>query len=284
LSAISARLVDDSGNVLLNMDRDLTGLVLNTIDLGFPAVREATSNLSGQDGELDLTQLTGGRAITAEVTLPVSGVGPLMDTVRGLMHPGRRMWLYVHRDDWSADRMIRVRGASLVASSGRPPLTAQLGWKAASPTLQDIAMSSVTLSPTGNSGGGGMTFPQTFPETFAAGLVPGASILTVNGSANASPLIDIYGPCSAPLFRVVDTGDQMSFSGLTINSGDYLHIDVAARTITLNNDPTQSRYNFLDFSTSSWPVLPPGFPQVVFSPASSSPGCQAVLSWSSQWL
>jgi hypothetical protein len=283
VSAISASLVDDSGNTLLTMDRDTSGLVLNAIDLGYPTVREATTALAGQDGELDLTQFTGGRAITAEVTLPVTGVGPLMDTVRGLMHPGRRMWLHVHRDDWGADRMIRVRGASLTAPNGSLPLKAQLGWKAPGATFQDTALSSVALLPVGNSGGGGMSFPMSFPETFQPGLVPGASILTVNGNVNAPPVIDIYGPCSGPLFRVVDTGVQMSFSTLTVNAGDYLHIDVAARSITINGDPSQSRYSYLDFSASGWPTLPPGSPEVVFSPASSSAGCEAVLSWRSQW-
>lgn len=282
MSAISAQLVDDAGTVLLNMDRDMTGLILNTIDLGYPTVREATSNLSGQDGELDVTQFTGGRAITAEVTLPVSGIGPLMDTVRGLMHPGRRMWLYVWRDDWGVSRRIRVRGASLSAPSGSLPRKAQLGWKAPGPTFQDVTATSVTLNPA-NQPGGGMSFPVTLPMSFASGLVPGASLLTVNGNVNAAPTIDIYGPCSGPLFRVVDTGAQLSFSGLTIAAGDYLHIDVAARTITLDSDPNQPMYSTLDFATSSWPTLPPGNPQVVFSPASESPGCVAVVSWRSQW-
>jgi hypothetical protein len=283
VSAISARLVDDSGTTLLTMDRDLTGLILNTIDLGTPTVRENTTPLSGQSGELDLTRYTGGRAITAEVTLPVSGVGPLMDTVRGLMHPGRRMWLYVHRDDWSADRRIRVRGATLTQASGALPLKAQLGWKAPGPAFQDLAASSVSLSPSAQPGGG-VTAPITAPVSLSPGLAPGASQLTVGGNMPALPTIDVYGPCSGPLIRVVDTGLQLSFSQLSINSGDYLHIDCAGRTITLNNDPAQSRYQQLDFSTSNWFALPNGSPQVVFSPTSSSTGCVAVVSWTNQWL
>jgi hypothetical protein len=96
--------------------------------------------------------------------------------------------------------------------------------------------------------------------------------------------VDIYGPCSGPLFRVVNTGATLSFSSLSLAAGDYLHIDTAARTITLNNDPSQSRYDALDMATSQWPSLPPGSPQVVFSPASSSAGCVAVVSWRSTWL
>lgn len=283
MSAISARLVDDFGNVLLTIDRNTTGLMLKQIDLGFPTVREATSNLSGMSGELDVTQYTGGRAITAEVWLPQSGVGPLMDTVRGLMHPGRRMWLQVWRDDWGVYRRIRVRGASLTATNGGLPLTAQLGWKSATPTFEDVSVSSVTLNAEA-SGTGGMSFPMSFPMAFDPGLVSGAAILNVGGTANARPTIDIYGPVVGPLVRVVDTGAQMSFPDLYIVQGDYLHIDCQARTITLNNDPTQSRYNTLDFATSQWLYLPPGTAEVVFSPTNPSPPCVAVLSWRSQYL
>lgn len=283
MSAISATLVDDNGNVLLTIDRNSAALTLKQLDLGYPTVREATSDLSGMSGENDVTQFMGGRAITAEVWLPQTGVGPLMDTVRGLMHPGRRMWLYVWRDDWGVSRRIRVRGASLAAPNGQLPLQAQLGWKAPKPTFQDVVASTQTLMPQA-SAGGGMSLPMTFPMSFQPGLVPGAAIVTVSGNANARPTIDIYGPCSGPLVRVVDTGAQMSFSGLSIAAGSYLHIDCDARTITLNSDPAQSQYNYLDFATSQWLWLPPGSPQVVFSPVSSSAPCNAVLTWRGQYL
>jgi hypothetical protein len=245
-------------------------------------VRAATTPLSGQDGEYDVTQLVGARAITAELTLPPIGNSLLIDTIRGLMHPGRRYTLRVQMDGWASERMITVRPATMTLKTAGFPVTAQLGWSAPQPLLLDTALSSQTLSPAAQPGGG-MTFPMTFPMTFAPGLVPGAAILSVGGTVNASPVVDIYGPCTSPLFRVVDTGRTMSFTGLTVNQGDYLHIDVQARTINLNSDPNQSQYDRLDMATSQWPTLPPGSPQVVFSPASSSAGCAAVVSWRNSW-
>lgn len=285
MSAISASLVDDAGNTLLTMDRSTAGLVLNEIDLGYPTPREAATVLSGQDGDNDVTLYSGSRAITAVVTLPPSGVGSLMDTVNGLMHPGRRYWLYVWRDDWAAFRMIRVRGASKAMRSGRLPLTAQLGWKSVGPgaALQDVTATSVKLFPAAQPGGG-MSLPAAFPVAFQPGLVPGASILTVNGTAPAPPVIDMYGPCTGPLFRVVATGLQVSMPSLSIAQGDFVRVDVAARTVLLNNNASQSLLNAVDYSSSSWPLLPQGSPQVVFSPASSGAGCQAVVTWRSQWL
>lgn len=283
----SASLVDDSGNVLLTLDSDSMdgSLVLTSLDLGYPSPREASTVLSGQDGENDVTTYTGGRAITAEVgfVTPSDTIGSLQDTVRGLMHPGRRYWLYVQQDGWSGQRMIRVRGASLAMPTGPLPWVGQLGWKAPGATFQDVTASSVTLSPQAQSSGG-MTLPMSFPMSFQPGLVPGASILTVNGTAPAPPVVDMYGPCSDPLFRVVTTGQQVSLPGLSIAAGSFVRVDVAARTVLLNNDPAQSQLNRVDYSSSSWPLLPTGSPEVVFSPSSTGAGCQAVLSWRSQWL
>lgn len=275
----SVRLVDDTGVTQITLDTDP---ILTTLDLGYPTVRESTVNSSGMDGEDDLTQYTGGRAIVAEVAFASDSALQQMDAVRGLMHPGRRYWLHVLRDGWAAERRIRVRGATL-SMSGTIPWTGQLGWKAPGATFQAVTASSVTLNPAGQSTGG-MAFPVTLPMSFQPGLVPGASVVSVGGTANAYPTIDIYGPCTGPLFRVVDTGATLSFPNLSIAQGDYLHIDTSARTITLNNDPAQSQYAQLDFGASTWPTLPYGNPQVVFSPQSASSGCVAVVSWRSQWL
>ena len=280
---VTLRIVDDTGTEQLSMGPFASyTLLLNTLDLGYPAVREVSMSSSGMDGEDDVTTYTGSRAVVAEVTLPETGVGSVMDTIRGLMHPGRRYWLYVGRDDWSAERMVRVRAATLSMKSDRLPLTAQLGWKAPKPNLQSTTVSSVTLAPQYQSGGG-FSGPFSGPFYGNPGLVPGSSVVTVGGTIDAYPVLDIYGPCDSPLFRVVDTGQQMSFPGLSIAAGDYLHVDVAARSITLNNDPAQPRYDRLDFVTASWPTLPPGSPEVVFSATGTGPSTAAVVSWRNQW-
>lgn len=282
----SARLVDDSGNTLIVLDSDTIGAdvapyVLTSLDFGTPDVRDAVTTLSGQDGTNDVTQYAGARAVTAELGILVDDGS--LDTLRGLLHPGRRYWLYAQKPSWPQERRIRVRGAGLAAPDAAPPLTAQLSWKAPSPTFQDTTLSSVTLNPVG-SATGGVSFPVSLPFAFDPGTVPGASILSVGGTVNALPFIDIYGPCSAPLIRVVDTGAQLSFPNLTIAQGDYLHIDVAARAVTLNDDPAQPLYQTLDFASATWPTLPTGSPEVIFSPASTGPGCVAVVSWRSSWL
>lgn len=279
------RLVNDAGDDLLVFDGDaVTNLnpVLRNFDPGYPAVRDVTTAVPGQDGETDTTLHMGSRAITAEVLLGMSGVVPVADRIRSLMHPGLRMWLHVRMDDWPDERRIRVRGASLALPMGPLPWAAQLGWVAPSPTFEEVTQQSVTLAPQG-SALGGMTMPEEFPLTFDPGLVPGAALIDVGGSVPVPPVIDIFGPCTDPLVRVVDTGAQMILRG-DIAAGDFVRIDTAARTILRNNDPNYSVYGTLDFATSSWLTLPVGQVQVVFSPQSSSGNCQAVLRWASRWL
>jgi hypothetical protein len=106
----TVRLVSDAGATLVQFTDDATQAILTGLDLGFPAVREATTPLSGQDGEFDVTQLVGSRAITAEVAFLPNQAAANLDTLRGLMHPGRRYWLNVQMDGWPAERMSECAG------------------------------------------------------------------------------------------------------------------------------------------------------------------------------
>jgi hypothetical protein len=274
------RVVRPDGVEVLNLGID-ESYILTALDLGFPSVREVAEAAPGMDGEVDTTAHVGARAITAEVVVSQSGTGPLVDRLAAVMHPGARHWLYVGRADWPGERRIVGRGASFAC----PPGTvrrAQLGFRCPSGLLEDAVEQSVTLAPQG-SPAGGMAFPVSAPMAFDPGLVPGAALIDVGGSVPVPPVIDVFGPCSDPLVRVVDTGAQVILRG-DIAAGDFVRIDTAARTILRNNDPNYSVYGQLDFAASSWPVLPVGSVQVVFSPQSSSGACQAVVRWANRWL
>ncbi len=254
---------------------------LNRLDLGFPEVRAVSDPLAGGDGEVDSTQYVGARAITAALTLS-RPVGPKIDLLRGLCHPGRRLWLHVARDDWDGERRILVRGNDVAAVPAN--LTrAQVGWRAPAGLLQSVVADSVTLSPVGNASGG-LAYPETYPVAFDPGLVPGAALISVGGTVPAPPVVDIYGPCGNPLVRLVGTGEQVRLL-MPVAAGEFVRVDMAARSVTLNGDLNQSRYGRLDFASSSWWTLPVGDAvQVVFSPEAPSAGCQAVLTWRRTWI
>ncbi len=254
---------------------------LNRLDLGFPEVRAVSDPLAGGDGEVDSTQYIGARAITAALTLS-RPVGPKIDLLRGLCHPGRRLWLHVARDDWDGERRILVRGND-VAAVPTNLTRAQVGWRAPAGLLEAVTADSVTLSPVGNASGGA-AYPATYPRAFDPGLVPGAALLQVGGTVAAPPVIDIYGPCHDPLVRLVSTGEQVRLL-MPVAAGQFVRVDMAARTVLLNGDLNQSRYGRLDFVSSSWWALPVGSAvQVVFTPEGPRAGCQAVLVWHRKFL
>lgn len=286
LLSSTVRLVDPkTGTELVSYGSWTAGGVLKSIDLGFPAVRESKSNRSGAHGTVDSTRFFGDRAITAEVWMPQPpNTDSAVDQLAGFMNPASRLWLYVQRPNWPQERRTLVRGAAFACPPGVMRV-AQAGWVSSSGLFEDAAVQSVTLVPSGTATGG-RSYPLVEPRSYVSGLVTGATLIALSGNAPSPPTIDIYGPCSDPMVRCVDTGEQIAFTGLSLAAGDFLRVDMAARTVFLNNDPSQSRYNRLDFAHSTWWQLPAGDPsvQVVFSPFSPSPGCQAVLSWRNQWI
>lgn len=279
----SFRLVDPTTDVeLVAVGEDPDGLILTNLDLGFPDVRDVATPFSGADGESDGTRFVGGRAITTEVVCAYEKQADRnrwVDRMSGLMHPGYRLWLYVLVDGWDSERRIKVRGATF-SRTAVPPVTVQMGWKAAAGVFEDSVVSSQVLSPAGGNEGGA-AFPRTFPRSYGAGVVPGYAYVDVGGTVATPPWIDIYGPCTSPSVRLIGTGQTIAFTGLTIAAGNFLRVnlDPTQRTVYLNGDPTQSRYGSLNFTISQWWSLPPGPQQLLFAPSSPGRGCQAVVSW-----
>ena len=278
------RLVDSvTGAELLSIGK-YTQTILTSLDTGFPSVRSTTSVRSGGHGVFDNTRFVGERAIVAEMVLPAGPAADgAYDTLAGLMSPSRRLYAYMTQAGWSGERRALVSPRTFACPQGNLR-KAQAGWSAPAGVIEDAVASQVVLSPSG-SAQGGLSFPLAFPDSFATGLVPGAALVTVGGNVDASPVIDMYGPCTNPAFVVVSTGLTIAFTGLTIAAGDFIRVDLAARTVTLNGDPNQSRLNRRDFTVSSWFTLPVGQQvQVAFSPQTPGVGCQAVLTLRNRWL
>jgi hypothetical protein len=281
----TARLVDPAtGTELVSYGGWTPAGILEQLDLGFPAPREVTAPRAGTHGTVDSTRWAGARAITMQVAMPAQpDTDTAVDNLAGLLNPQLRLWLYVQRPGWASERRILVRGATFTCPPGILR-KAQAGWVAPNALLEDADESATTLMPSGT-GTGGVSMPITMPVTFAGGVISGSAFVNVGGTAPAPVQIDVYGPCSDPMVRCIDTAEQIKFTGITIAAGDFLRIDTANRTAYLNGLTDQSRYNKIDFLSSTWLTLPPGrTSQVVFSPTSPSGNCQAVLTWRARYL
>ena len=102
----------------------------------------------------------------------------------------------------------------------------------------------------------GRVYLKTYPMAYTSGIVI-PTLIAQAGQATAWPILRIYGRSVSPLIEDTTRGLVMSFPALTVAEGTYLEIDPAARSVTLNGDPAQSRYGARSLD-SSWFGIPPG--------------------------
>lgn len=102
--------------------------------------------------------------------------------------------------------------------------------------------------------GGGATFARTIPVTFdpSAG---GTVAVNNTGTRPTPPVLRVYGYCTSPQIVLIDADARIALTG-AVAPGDYLEIDVQARTVRLNGtSPAQGMVNSAD---TTWFDLPRG--------------------------
>lgn len=119
--------------------------------------------------------------------------------------------------------------------------------KALSQTLTTVTGASL-------SSGGGFTAPFDAPFTADAGA---AGTVAVNNLGNrpTSPIFRVYGYAVNPVITLTGSGKAITLDG-TIAPGDYVELDVQARTLTLNGTSPVS--DLLNSAATRWFELPSG--------------------------
>lgn len=126
--------------------------------------------------------------------------------------------------------------------------------------------------------GGGRTYNRVYPLTYAAGGT-GGSIAALNaGTFPTRPVLKITGPSTNPKIENVEANASLTFN-LTLAAGEFLVVDLAARTVLLGG--TASRYSSIVLG-SAWWELPPGTSTIRFSSADSQGTLE--LRYRSAWL
>lgn len=103
--------------------------------------------------------------------------------------------------------------------------------------------------------GSGQIFPDELPWQFNSS---GGGLLTCPnpGSTDEWPVFRITGPVSAPEIVRIDTQQRIVLEGLALASGDYVDVDMFARSIIMNG--TTSVRGTMRPRTSSFFSIPPG--------------------------
>jgi phage-related protein len=102
---------------------------------------------------------------------------------------------------------------------------------------------------------GGLSLPITLPINISATTVSGSITLTNEGSVATRPTLTIAGPVETPTIVAALPGGAVTqiVYGATLQTGDVLVIDSAARTVILNGTASRRLY----FS-GTWPEIPAG--------------------------
>lgn len=154
----------------------------------------------------------------------------------------------------SLQAVVKLAGeVDTILAPGPNMLAYQAQLRAEDPRAYSQTLNTSTGSTIGTSSGG-MTFNRTFNITFAAST--GGTVAVNNlGNQPTPPVFRIYGGVTNPDITLVGTGKQISLTG-TVQAGDYLEIDVFARTIKLNG--TSNALYYLDAANTTWFELPVG--------------------------
>lgn len=263
------------------------GLIIGSVDLGFPAPREVVTNLPGRDGDFDETAFFGTRVVTL-----TGSAGPGADGSRAqglallapFLAPGARPQLVFALSDDVAERVLNLRPSDFTAPVADGTAVAfTASWKCPDPIAYGLVTNETDIPPSTGATGGrtySRTFPQVYPASFGGA---GQATVITNGNYATWPVLRIYGPCVDPAVYWLDAGanrigTQVVFAGLTIVTGDYIEVNTRAQTVTLNGSPGANRYSFLDFANTQFGPLRAGSNLLQFAASSASaPAEVAVL-------
>jgi hypothetical protein len=174
---------------------------------------------------------------------------------------------------------VRLNAATKVSEVSGTAFDWQIQFKAPDPRRYDDAETVVTLyPPTGAIGG--LTLPFTTPFTYTTtGAAASSTTVTNAGTIAARPVVYMWGPLVDPEIANLTAGRTLSFTGLTLATGDFVVVDFDRRTALL--DGTVSRTSYIDVSAAWW-ELSPGGNDLVFTAGGG--GGYAEIHYRSSWI
>jgi hypothetical protein len=297
-----AQLVLTLGALRLDLMDTANGFAVDTVDIGYPTPRDDLSAIPDRDGEWDDTTWFGARAVTISGTIGPSAYGSrssVFDRLAPFLVASARPTLTWQIDGDAAPRYLTVRATALTAPHSNPTVTAfQLAWRAPDPVAYSTAVHAVTLVPVATSAGRTYATPQGGTVTATSGWTPnryyppisGATQATADnqGALNSPPVIQVSGVCTNPAIWNDTVGDVFVVGTVAqpfnLRSGEVLTIDAKARTVYLGSDPTNTRYNFVDFTQSEWWALVAWPNQLRFVPSTAGAGATATVTWQDAYL
>lgn len=292
---ITAITLADDDRGLSSVIKDRSGVAFQGLDVA-GAVREVIEPLPGQDGSWDQTQYADTAAVTLNLRLYGTGLRAVLDELAQYCAPWSRPYLQVADDEWSGDRLLRLRydsaHAPIVLGSGATRAVtlswkvASGGWEAATQTEYWINASAAGTSGVPLTASAGLSLTAAAGLSVPAGATSADTLVNVGGSGlRPTWIARLYGPCSGPALYADDTGEAIIFDpSLSLAAGEYIELNSADRTANFNSAADSSRLLYLDYANSSWFKLEPGTRLIRYAPSSVSAGSQCYLAFASRWM
>jgi hypothetical protein len=257
-------------------------------EITFPAAQVVDQPLAEDDGILDVTARHGGATFRATLVIRDAATTrhQAADQLRAILAPSKRPTLIVQRDGWSGERQAVVRGDTWACITDRTAgviLHATIQAAIPGGVLEDTATQTAVIRPSATSATG-RTYPKTYPWSYTPANAGSVATLTSAGNVATAPMLRLYGACTEPVILNVTTGQQIELDDLTLVDGQYLDIDLDARTVLLNGDPSLSYYDRINFATSTWWKLQPGANIINVAVATSDASCELDVSWTDRWI
>jgi hypothetical protein len=254
------------GSLVVPLENFTGGWFCESLDLGYPAVREVVSNKPSQDGVDDRTQYMGGRVVSANVHT-VAGAGARIDAVASqfapFMVPSARPILHYVLDRPGAPErtmVLRPSGYAWPVAGGQERQI-QMQWLAADPAAVDPNLQTA-ISWSGASTSPGRLYNLTFDRAYPAGGGSRSSAVVKSyGDLPVRPKYRIYGPITQPVVSVSQDGTGSGvvyfLASFNVNAGHFVEVDSWNKTAVMDGDPAQSMVTYLDWQNSKWTPIQP---------------------------
>lgn len=127
---------------------------------------------------------------------------------------------------------------------------------------------------------GGLTVPFTVPFTINATTVTGQVSLTNPGNESGPVVLRIDGPCVGPVVTHQPSGRVLAFSSsLALQAGEFLLIDMDARTVLANGQSNRAGY----ITSRGWSPFRPGVNTWSFTAAQYNASSKLTVTAVSAW-
>jgi hypothetical protein len=260
---------------------EANGWFVQSLDVGYPVVRQVVDNRADADGTYDSTQYFGARTVSM-VVRALGDRRAAFETLSKFLRPSTRPVLFFTVD--GTERQITLRpNARSAAFTGTPNSQEFLAQWVAPSGLIEAVSDTVAVTQASSGGEAGRTYDLTFDRVYAATSPVGSVSVTNSGTGFCCFRAELFGPCTNPTLENLTTGEQLRFV-TTLTAGQWLEVNTRDRTVRLNGLVSQNRYNTLDFSVSKWFQIPPGVSLLRYSPDSITAGAFARVSFRSSWI